>query len=159
MGLRQGLICLAVLSVTAPVALALPLAQCTRITHVSHGGQAGHRDMGEGRVAWLDWWSQEGSAHDIIIVECASGAALRARTAEENMSSRAPFHRTERAVEIIDDAHQGARVFATLEKIAAALDKTAKDIALITLPTETCACAALYPDLRGDKPAFALPQE
>ena len=135
---------------------ALTLAECTRTTHISHGGEAFHRDLGEGRVAWLDWWSQEGMAHDIMIVDCAPGDALRARTAEENMSRRAPFHRTEDAVEIIDQQHKASRAFATLPRIAEALKKKAKDIELTTLTDETCACAALYPGARGDKTKFIL---
>jgi len=135
---------------------ALTLADCTRTTHISHGGEAFHRDLGEGRVAWLDWWSQEGMAHDVMIVDCAPGDALRARTAEENMGPRAPFHNTEDAVKIIDDQHKAARVFATLPRIAAALKKDAKDITLSTLKAEPCACAVLYPDARADKTKFTL---
>lgn len=135
---------------------AVALGDCTRVTHISHGGEAAHRDLGEGRVAWLDWWSQEGTAHDIVIVECASGEALRLRTAEENMTQRAPFHRTERAVKIIEDEHRAARVFATLPRLAAALKGTARDIEELTLASEPCACAALYADLRGGKDAFVL---
>ena len=145
-----------VLAVIAGQGQALTLEACTRTTHISHGGEAFHRDLGEGRVAWLDWWSQEGMAHDIMIVDCAPGAALRARTAEENMSARAPFHRTEDAVQIIDQQHKASRAFATLPRIAAALDKKAEDITLSTLTEEPCACAALYPDARGDKTKFVL---
>lgn len=144
------------LAMIAGQSSALALSECTRTTHISHGGEAFHRDMGEGRVAWLDWWSQEGMAHDIMLVECASGDALRARTAEENMSRRAPFHKTEAAVAILETEHAGSRAFATLPRIAAALGKKAEDIALITLAAEPCACAALYPELRGDKTTFVL---
>ena len=135
---------------------AVALADCTRTTHISHGGEAAHQDLGLGRVAWLDWWSQEGSAHDIMIVECASGEALRFRTHEDNMNTRPPFHKTEKAREILEKEHQAARVFTTLPRLAAAVEDVARDIEIFTLGDETCACAALYADLRGDKPAFEL---
>ena len=52
------------LMVTVLPVQALDVTQCDRITHVSHGGQDMHRDLGEGRVMWRDWWSQEGTASD-----------------------------------------------------------------------------------------------
>ena len=64
-----------VLLLTGP-AQALDLAQCDRVTHVSHGGEDMHRDLGEGRVMWRDWWSQEGTATDYIIEDCGTGEAL-----------------------------------------------------------------------------------
>ena len=144
------------LAAIAGQASALTLSECTRTTHISHGGEAGHRDLGEGRVAWLDWWSQEGMAHDIMIVECASGEMLRFRTAEENMSARAPFHKTDEAVQIVNDQHLASRVFATLPRIAEAVGDVARDVTLGSLEQEPCACAALYPELRGNKEDFKL---
>ena len=137
-------------------ASALTLPECTRTTHISHGGESMHRDMGEGRVAWLDWWSQEGTAHRIYLVECASGEALHLLTAEERMNDRLPFRKTEKAERILIEQHKGARVFATLPRIAAAMKGTARDIDIFTLAEEPCACAALYADLRGDKTPFEL---
>ena len=69
-------------------AQALSLGDCTRVTHVSHGGQADHVDLGEGRVMWRNWWSQEGSSTDIVIADCEPGQVLMFRTAEENMNTR-----------------------------------------------------------------------
>jgi len=57
----------------ASTAQALTLDQCTRTTHISHGGEADHRDLGDGRVIWRDWWSQEGTATDYVIMECTTG--------------------------------------------------------------------------------------
>lgn len=149
---------LALLAVSAAPVLAEPIAleACTRTTHVSHGGEALHRDMGEGRVAWIDWWSQEGSAVDIVLMDCAPGDALRFRTAEENMSARPPINKTERAWAIVEREHAGARVFATLERIATAVAPHARDVKITRLSEETCACAALYPAQRGNKQSFEL---
>ncbi|MEM6696604.1 MAG: hypothetical protein AAF626_18225 [Pseudomonadota bacterium] len=135
---------------------ALTLADCERTTHISHGGEIGHRDLGDGRVAWLDWWSQEGSAKWIAIVDCAAGRMLRFQTAEENMGTRLPFDKTDAAVAVIDRHENGARAFATFERMAADLKTIARDIEITTLTAEPCACAALYPDARGDKDAFYL---
>lgn len=137
-------------------AAAIALPDCTRTTHISHGGEAFHRDMGEGRVMWLDWWSQEGSAHDIKIMECGSGEVLSFRTHEDNMNARPPFHKTEQLVKVVEDQHQGARVFATLERIAGAVSKSARDVVIKLDTRESCACAALYPELRGDKAEFRI---
>lgn len=138
-------------------ALAAPaLDACTRVTHVSHGGEDMHRDLGEGRVMWRNWWSQEGSAVDFMIVDCAPARALSFRTAEDNMNARLPFDRTEAALRVIASHESGARVFATLERIAADLGKTARDIEISALSAEPCACAALYGDLRGAVDKFVM---
>ncbi|MEM6939824.1 MAG: hypothetical protein AAF943_15110 [Pseudomonadota bacterium] len=148
-------VCAALCALASPVT-AVTLAECTRTTHISHGGEADHLDLGEGRVMWRDWWSQEGTAETLVVVECGSGDALFLRTAEENMTGRAPFDRTEEVRDILDRAHAGARVFATLPRLASAVDKLAKDIDLRALQREPCACAAVYAELLGEKIPFQL---
>ena len=143
-------------SVIAGQAQALGLSDCRRITHVSHGGEYGHRDLGEGRVIWTDWWTQEGSFKGFSLVDCASGEMLRFRTAEENMGRRAAFDRTDDAREVLARHQSGARVFATFERMAADLENIARDIEITTGTSETCACAAAYPQMRGDKTPFTL---
>lgn len=144
------------LALMAGQAQATVLAHCERITHVAHGGQSGHSDLGEGRVIWLDWWNQEGIAEDLVLVECASGDALRFRTVEENMNRRLPLRKTDEAMRIVATEHKAARVFATLPRIAAAVEGVARDVTLFSLAShETCACSALYPELRGDKLPFS----
>ena len=137
-------------------ASALTLADCTRTTHVSHGGEADHVDLGDGRVMWRDWWSQEGTATSFALVDCASGATLTLRAAEENMGQRPAFDRTGDVMAVLDRHQSGARVFATFERIAADLGNMARDVEITTLTTENCACAAAYPALRGDKTEFQL---
>ena len=140
---------------TGPV-FAVELAQCKRTTHVSHGGEDMHRDLGDGRVMWRDWWSQEGTATDYTIMDCGPGEALTFRTAEVNMGDDAPFDRTEDALEVIARHEGGARIFATLMRMADDLGRIAKDVSVLSWDTESCACAALYADLRGTKAAFEL---
>lgn len=130
------------------------LSSCTRITHVSHGGEDLHQDLGEGRVMWREWWSQEGTATDFVIVDCGPGTGLRFRTAEENMGVRPPFDRTDAALDVVALHESGARVFATLDRIADDLKGAARDISLYELTREPCACAALYGALRGERPAY-----
>ena len=137
---------------------ALTLPDCTRTTHVSHGGEADHTDLGEGRVMWRDWWSQEGTATDFTLVDCAEGKALRFRTAEQNMGQRLPFDRTDKALKIIETHEAGARTFATFERMADDLKTIARDINIRVLETETCACRAAYPDLRGAKIGYEVSQ-
>ncbi len=135
-------------------AQALSIEDCTRVTHISHGGEADHIDLGEGRVIWRDWWSQEGSATDITVMDCAPGNALRFRAAEENMNARFPFDRVDDALKVIATHESGARVFATLERMADDLSSFTRDVRIETLSDETCACAAFYPETRGDKTEF-----
>lgn len=141
---------------SAGAASALVPADCARTTHVSHGGEADHVDLGDGRVMWIDWWSQEGTATDITVMDCAPGATLKARTAEENMGRQLPLHRTEDAMAVIARHESGARIFATLDRIGKDLDDFARNVVVFVNADETCACAAFYPELRGDKTAFAL---
>ncbi|MGJ8622253.1 MAG: hypothetical protein ACSHW1_05700 [Yoonia sp.] len=135
---------------------ALGLEDCRRITHPSHGGQYGHRDLGEGRVSWVDWWTQEGAFKGYTLVDCASGETLRFRTAEENMGPEPAFDRTDAARAVLERHHAGARVFATFERMAADLEHIARKIEIFADAEEICGCAAAYPDLRGDKTEFQL---
>ncbi|MEM6480695.1 MAG: hypothetical protein AAF922_13290 [Pseudomonadota bacterium] len=141
-------------SLAADSVAAPSLLSCTRTTHISHGGEDMHQDLGEGRVMWREWWSQEGTATDFVIVDCEPGEGLRFRTSEENMGARTPFDRTEAALDIVSTHERGSRIFATLDRIAEDLDGTARDVALYTLSSEPCACAALYASLRGAKQAY-----
>ncbi|WP_227270305.1 hypothetical protein [Roseobacter weihaiensis] len=137
-------------------AQALAVEDCTRTTHISHGGEADHRDLGAGRVMWRDWWSQEGSATDLTVADCGPGTALRVRAAEENMNARLPFDRIDDALQVIARHESGSRIFATFDRMAADLERFTRDVTQLTLEAEVCACAALYPDLRGDKTEFRL---
>ncbi len=137
-------------------AQALTLAECDRTTHISHGGETAHADLGDGRVMWQRWWSQEGTATDLFVVDCGPGHVLSARVAEERITDRPAFDRTDKALRILAEQEQGTRIFATLPRIAEALDDAAEDITLATLTQEPCACAAAYAGLRGDKTAFSL---
>ena len=105
---------------------------------------------------WLDWWSQEGAAKTIVLVDCATGATLSALTSEENMGPRPAFDRTEDAYAIIESHHSGARAFATFERMAGDLAAIARDVEITMNTAETCACAAVYPELRGTKTEFVL---
>lgn len=152
----RGAYLAAVVAMLGGEAMALTLTDCDRTTHISHGGEADHVDLGMGRVMWRDWWSQEGTATSFTPVDCAPGTALTFRTQEENMGNRLPFDRTDKALDVIDRHENGARAFATFDRIAADLGAIARDIEVTTLDAEPCACAALYPNAWGDKTEFML---
>lgn len=135
---------------------AITLDQCNRTTHVSHGGEGVHMDLGAGRVLYGEWWSQEGVYVDVVVAHCGTGEFLKARTREEGISDRAPFDRTEKALGIIETEVNGAAELFSLKRLANALKNTGEDIELATLASEPCACAALYPDLRDDRTPFVL---
>ncbi|MEO0568437.1 MAG: hypothetical protein AAF066_11945 [Pseudomonadota bacterium] len=152
--IQSSCCCLAILASGA--AQALDLNQCDRVTVAVHGGEDMHRDLGEGRVIWRNWWSNEGTASDFMIVDCMEGRGLSFRTAEERMTDRGPFDRTDAALKIVELHQKGDRIFATFERMAKDLAKSARDIKIVTLTSETCACAAIYPELRGEKVPFEL---
>lgn len=137
-------------------AAALTLADCDRTIYVSHGGERGHRDLGADRVIFAEWWSQEGVFVDLIVANCASGQQLRTRTREERISDRLPFDRTDKALGIIETELAGAPELFSLTRLARALEHTGEDIELAKLKAEPCACAAVYPDLRGNRAPFVL---
>ena len=154
--MRRLAIISAAMTLIATEGTALSLSDCRRITHVSHGGEYGHRDLGEGRVMWVDWWTQEGSFKGFSLVDCEPGQMLRLRSAEENIGPRPAFDRTVEVREVLDRHQSGDRVFATFERIAADLEFIARGVEIVTLADETCACAAAYPELRGAKTEFKL---
>jgi hypothetical protein len=143
------------LALAAP-AQALGLRVCMRVTHVSHGGEADHVDLGEGRVMWRDWWSQEGSLTELAVLDCAPGTTLRAHTAEENMNALPPFDRTQDAMAVDARHATGVRVFAMLERMAGDLKVFGRDVGVSSHAQESRACAALYPTMRRTKEAFRL---
>lgn len=134
---------------------AFTLADCTRVTHISHGGEAGHRDFGGGVVGWANWWSQEGVEDVILLADCGEGRVLRTVTRSENMAPGVPFDRTDRALAVIEPM-LASPVMRGFEQIADRLTDLRLDPRLEPLTTEPCACAAAYPELRGDRPAFEM---
>ncbi|MEL6518822.1 MAG: hypothetical protein AAFQ39_13980, partial [Pseudomonadota bacterium] len=85
-----------------------------------------------------------------------TGEFLKTRTREERIGDRTPFDRTEKAVGIIETQVNGAPELFSLNRLARALEHTGEDIELAALNAEPCACAAIYPEMRGDRTPFAL---
>ncbi|MEO0916207.1 MAG: hypothetical protein AAFY31_04380 [Pseudomonadota bacterium] len=142
--------------VLATPAAALTLGDCRRITHVSHGGAAGHVDFGAGRVGWVDWWSMEGVFTDFTVADCKTGKFLRTRVREERMSPRPPFDRREAVRGIIETEMQVAAALFSFERLRDAIHPKGKDIEVAVRATEPCACAAAYPELRGSKTPYEV---
>lgn len=145
-----------IFSVLASPVAAVTLADCKRVTHISHGGVAAHVDFGAGRVGWIDWWSQEGVFTDFTVADCKTGKFLRTRMREERMSERPPFDRREAVREIIATEMKGAPALFSFERLRQAIHPKGKDIELAVLDAEPCACAAAYPELRGEKTPYEV---
>ena len=116
-----------ILALSATPAAAVTLAECERVTHISHGGVAAHRDLGAGRVGWVDWWSQEGVFTDITIADCRTGEFLRTRVREERMSERPPFARTDAVRGIIETELSGAPALFSFARLRDAIHPKGKD--------------------------------
>ncbi len=145
-----------ILAALAAPASALTLAECRAITHISHGGVAGHVDYGAGRVGWVNWWSQEGVFTDLTVADCRTGEFLRTRVREDNISARAPFDRRDAVREIIETEMAGAPALFSFARLRDAIHPKGKDIELAVLETEPCACAAAYPELRGSRTPYEV---
>lgn len=144
--------------VSALPAAALTLAECTRVTHVSHGGAAQHVDFGAGRVGWIDWWSQEGVFTDFTVADCRTGEFIRTRMREERMSQRTPFDRRKAVRAIIATEMQSAPSLFSFQRLADAIHPKGRDIEISVTASEPCACAAAYPELRGEKTPYEVPE-
>ncbi|CAN0598216.1 unnamed protein product, partial [Ectocarpus sp. 12 AP-2014] len=134
--------------------VAVTLAECDRTIYVSHGGESQHRDLGAGRVSYVEWWSQEGVYTDVVLANCESGTFLRTRVREERISSRSPFDVGKKATGLIEVELTASPALFSFERLASALKGTSRDIEIAQLETEPCACAAQYPELLGSKTPF-----
>ncbi|MEL6586632.1 MAG: hypothetical protein AAFY65_10440 [Pseudomonadota bacterium] len=114
-----------------------------------------HRDLGAGRVAWMSWWAQEGVFTDLNVAECRAHRVLTSRLREENIKDRA-FDRRDRGREVFDRHMRRAPAFFRLDDLAEDLALVGEDTRIEAITSETCGCAALYPDARGHLPAFVL---
>ena len=150
--IRAALIAFAVLA--SPLA-ALELERCDRTTHNTHAGTARHMDFDAGRVAWAEWWSNEGVFVDYVVMACESGDFLKTRVVEEHISDRW-FNRRLQARAVLE--RELGSDFFSFQRLASALKGVGRDIEIATADMESCGCAAAYPALRGAKTEFELEQ-
>lgn len=101
------------------------------------------------------WWSQEGVFRDIVIADCATGKALRTRTKEERISDRLPFDRSQDVEALVEKELSAGPSLFSFDRLAAALKGTGRDTLVERMDIESCACAALYPDLLGTRARFS----
>ncbi|MEM1076955.1 MAG: hypothetical protein AAGI09_00400 [Pseudomonadota bacterium] len=153
--LRHARAAMALIGASVPMANALDLVACTRTTHISHGGEDAHRDLGAGRVMYRVWWSQEGTFSDYVVAECETGRALVTRAAEERMSDRTPFDRTPAVTRVLETHAGRDPIFFNLDRLEEALRHTGRDTRIAPLTDEPCACAAAYPQARTGWTPFA----
>jgi hypothetical protein len=135
---------------------ALGLDQCTRTTHVSHGGERVHADHGAGWVSWIDWWSQEGVYNDLHVADCTAQQQIITRLREERIRPTREFDPRRRGGEELDRHLRRAPALRSLPELAEALSAVGEDTRIEDMTAETCACAAAYPGARGKLTPFAL---
>jgi hypothetical protein len=145
---------LALALVSAPAA-ALELEQCRRITTPSYGGEARHAAMAGDWVAWIEWWSQEGTYTDLKVADCGDHRLMTARLREENIKDRR-FDRRPQGMAAFETYAGRAEAFYDLDELAAEMGRVAEDVRVETMVAEVCACASLHPDAAGGLDAFAL---
>lgn len=134
------------------------LEMCDRTTHISHGGVAMHQDAGNGKVVWVEWWSQEGVYKNVWLADCRTGIALDIRTHEERITDRFIADKTEAVLAKIARQAEAAPAFFTIDRVAGLIRRDGKDMHIQQYADEFCGCAAAYPALRGDKTAFEVVQ-
>ena len=145
------------LAVSATPAVAA-IEACDQVTHASHGGVSDHRDVGRGKVMWVDWWAQEGVSKDVWLADCRSGIAMSLRTWEERMGDRLVIDRTDSVLDTITHQAETAPAFFTIDRIAPLVRDQGADLLIARYGEETCGCHAAYPDLRGAKTPFEVTQ-
>ena len=133
---------------------ALALSDCVRVVRGWNGWETQHRDLGGGRVAFAERWSAEGTYLDVIVADCATGETVRSRVREEMVKPRPAFDRTAAALAVIDRHARRSPALFGIGALAEDLSDIGEDTAVQVDTAENCACAALYPELRGDKTAF-----
>lgn len=153
--LRRTGAAVALIGATVGASVANDLSSCTRVTHISHGGEDGHRDLGAGRVMYRVWWSQEGTYSDYVVAECATGQALTTRAAEERMNTRPSFERSPAVTKVLERHDGRDPIFFDLNRLAEDLRYKGRDTRIETLAEEPCACAALYPEAGAPWRRFA----
>ena len=148
------------LHIAALVGFALPaqavtLAECDRRPSNPFAGEARHEVFAGARVGWAEWWSNEGTFVDQVVMDCRSGEFLKTRMVEEHISNRW-FDRRAMVREVIATQMAGAPALFSFQRLAEALKGKGRDIEIATAERESCACAAVHPDLKGAKTGFEL---
>lgn len=133
---------------------AVTLEACERVTLISHGGEAGHRDFGGGRVGFAEWYFHEGAYVDLVVEDCAKGEFLRTRVREERIKPDREFNRTDKVIAIIEREMAASPFLFSFRRLDQAIGRMGADTEVVSTHSETCACAALYPEHRGDKTPY-----
>ena len=148
--IQQTVISMALL---ASPAAAVSAGDCLRRVD-TYAFERDQTDLGLGRVSWTWSWTAEGVADDLFLADCASGEAIAARKRDENMTSPVPYDRRPRARRVLETLKQGPQ-FLTMARATEAFEDQRIPVRALTLSHEPCACAAFYPEARGDKTPFA----
>lgn len=145
-------------ALAAPSLAVASVEVCDRVTHPSHGGSDGHRDLGNGKVMWVEWWAHEGVFKDVWLADCRTGIALSLRTWEERIRDRHVIDRTDQVVRHLTRNAEAAPAFFTVERMANDIRRDGVDLSVTRYDEEFCACAEAYAALRGGKAPFEVAQ-
>ena len=110
-------------------------------------------DVGSGFVAHVATLAIPGTyTTRVILTDCASGQSIEALTRSETDSQTviAPLD----PVAVLQAAIAAPETFG-FDDVLTQLQDAGVSVELRMRDTETCGCAAFYPDLRGDKPAWS----
>jgi hypothetical protein len=137
----------------AGAAVSSGVASATTIEECSYGQSYGltksyeeHRDLGNGHISYAVRFVDTGSGW-VIVSSCRSGLTLEIDYSGSGRRSVQAF--VTRAAE----ASQGI----TLAAIQKHFLGLGVETGISTVKVEHCACAALYPELKGDKAEWAVP--
>lgn len=156
-----------VLLVVGPHASAEPvdLSICAEATQVST--ETSHRDLGRGVVAYRAEIAlpEKFTFVDQMLHECESGLRLTLRMQAQVHEDDHPLYANQREYDLETDVtelfvslieEQGVHSFDYVEKKARVLGS---DVFRGVMEDENCACALIYPDLRGEKKPFEIEKE
>ena len=119
--------------------LAGSVPSCERNTH-DYAGEANHVAISQDRVAFSSWWANQGQSEDLIVLECATGQGIAARTFEIDMSEEPPFDNRFTAWDILAEI-EGSGFLLTLDQMAERFDQINAPTRKIFMK-EACACKA-----------------
>ena len=136
---------------------AMTLDACARPI-ATHGEEYGHTDLTGGLVLWGERWSNQGFYEDIHMANCQTGEALTGRMVSQGMREAIPYDRRAQAGEALQTLLAGSVAFLNLDRAETALDSVRVPVERTVLRDEPCACAALYPEERGDRFPFQAGQ-
>lgn len=149
---------LLILALSASSALAVPIQDCDRLTLAHHAGSSSHQDLGNQNVVWIDWWyflGREYSGQSVELADCSTGVRLRMLTGYfVEIWGGVQVNRTDEMFKaLVHHARTSPATF-TVDRMASLFGSKGVPTSVAQYDTESCACHAAYPELRGAKEPY-----